>query len=247
MSLSLRPVAVSDRGLVRPKNEDALLAGAHLIAVADGMGGLPAGDVASDIAVGVLAPLAEGSGERPALAALAEAVAEANRRIATVADGDGALAGMGTTLTALLLTEERIALVHVGDSRAYLYRDGSLSRLTRDDTYVQALVDRGALTAAEAHRHPHRSLVTQALQGREISLAQRLLDVRTGDRLLVCSDGLSDLVEDADIEAVLREHPDREACARRLVELALSAGGIDNITAIVADVASDASPVVHGS
>jgi protein phosphatase len=237
MSLSLRPAAVSDRGLVRPKNEDALLAGAHLIAVADGMGGLPAGDVASDIAVGVLAPLAEGSGDRPPLVALADAVLEANRRIAKAADGDGALTGMGTTLTALLLTEDRIALVHVGDSRAYLFRDGTLTRLTRDDTYVQALVDRGALTDAEAHRHPHRSLVTQALQGREISVAQRLLDVHTGDRLLVCSDGLSDLVEDGDIEVALRDHPDREACARRLVELALNAGGIDNITAIVADVA----------
>src|SRR4051794_15709332 len=100
MSLSLRPAAVSDPGKVRPKNEDALLAGAHLIAVADGMGGPPAGEVASDIAVGVLAPLAEGTGDRPALAALAEAVTEANRRIAAVSDGDRALSGMGTTLTA---------------------------------------------------------------------------------------------------------------------------------------------------
>ncbi|WP_213457385.1 PP2C family protein-serine/threonine phosphatase [Rhizomonospora bruguierae] len=236
MSLRLQPVAVTDRGLVRGKNEDALLAGARLIAVADGMGGLPAGDVASEIAVAVLAPLADGTGDRPPLEALAEAVETANRRIAATANGDGALSGMGTTLTALLLTGNQIALVHVGDSRAYLLRGGMLAQLTRDDTYVQALVDRGALTPAEAHRHPHRSLVTQALQGREISIARRTLDACPGDRLLVCSDGLSDLVEDEDIEAALRDLPDREACASRLVELALAAGGIDNVTAVVADV-----------
>jgi PPM family protein phosphatase len=244
----LRIAAVSDRGLAREINEDSLHAGSALIAVADGMGGLPAGEVASEIAIRSLAALDTGGTESvedaPAGAeavranptdALRLAVERANRWIGEAVEADQSLSGMGTTLTAMLLAGDRIAMVHVGDSRAYLFRDGVLTQITKDDTFVQSLVDKGAITAAEARRHPQRSLVTQAVQGGEMSPVYTALRPRAGDRFLLCSDGLTDFVDDDAIMEVLARCDDRRRCAQQLIELALRAGGPDNVSAIVAD------------
>jgi serine/threonine protein phosphatase PrpC len=229
--------AASDRGLVRQTNEDAFYAGDRLIAVADGIGGLPAGEVASDIAIGALAGLDADRGPAESIVdKLRAAVEVANQRIGEAVTAQAGREGMGTTLTALLFDGERATLVHIGDSRAYLLRNGNLTQLTRDDTYVQGLVDRGAISADEAARHPHRSLVTQALQGDEISPAFTAMRTRTGDRFLLCSDGLTDVVDDPAIGLALREPAEPSDCAGRLIKLALAAGGPDNVTVIVADV-----------
>jgi protein phosphatase len=143
---------------------------------------------------------------------------------------------MATTVTALLLAGERLALVHVGDSRAYRLRDGELTQLSTDHTYVQMLVDRGAITADEAWHHPQRSMVTRVIPSDPLRPQAEQLDPQPGDRYLLCSDGLSDVVPDAVIAEALTSHDDRQAAAHQLVELALDAGGPDNITVIVADV-----------
>jgi protein phosphatase len=239
MSLILRAVAATDLGRGRENNEDTFHAGKRLIAVADGMGGLPAGEVASEIAIRVLSRLESLPPERPALDALRETVAEANREIGAAVAADPALEGMGTTITAMLAQGDRIALAHVGDSRAYAWRDGELIQLTKDDTYVQALVDKGAISPEQASLHPHRSLVTKAVQGGDVIPAYTVLTPHDGDRYLLCSDGLTDVVGAAAIGAVLREHADAQECAARLIELALDAGGPDNITAVIADVAQE--------
>jgi PPM family protein phosphatase len=249
MSLILRSLAVTDPGLVRPNNEDVAFAGARLIAVADGMGGAPAGEVASEIVITTLAPV-EGSapGQDPTAPLLA-AIGTANHRIRDVADADPANEGMGTTVTAMLLSGRHLAVAHVGDSRGYLLRGTELRRLTRDDTYVQALVDQGGLTPAEARQHPQRSLVTRAVQGRPLEPTSDVLTAEPGDRLLLCSDGLSDVVEDDAIGQVLGAYPDREQCAEQLIKLAHQAGAPDNVTLVVADVvpvATDAPPSVAG-
>jgi protein phosphatase len=259
----LRIAAVSDRGLAREINEDAVHAGSTLIAVADGMGGLPAGEVASEIAIRSLAALevtpeaapeaapdtvpasAAAAASGDAVGALRVAVERANRWIGEAIEADPSLAGMGTTLTAMLLSGDRMAMVHVGDSRAYLFRSGVLTQITRDDTFVQSLVDKGAITAAEARRHPQRSLITQAVQGGEVSPVYTALRPRGGDRFLLCSDGLTDFVDDDAIADVLTRYADRQQCAERLIELALRAGGPDNVSAIVADaiVAPESKPL----
>lgn len=236
----MRAGMVSDRGHARENNEDAGFAGRRLIAVADGVGGMPGGELASEIAIEVLADLERESGGSP-LDALQAKVELANARIRDVIDATPDLQGMATTLTAILLDGQRMALVHVGDSRAYLLRDGELTQLTRDDTYVQALVDRGAISAEEARNHPQRSLITQAVQGEPISPSGVLLAPRVGDRLLLCSDGLSDMLDDDAIALALREHADPRECGQRLVELALEAGGRDNVTVVVADLVDDQS------
>ena len=234
----MRAGMVSDCGHARENNEDAGFAGRRLIAVADGVGGMPGGELASEIAIEVLADLERESGGSP-LDALQAKVELANERIRDVIDATPGLQGMATTLTAILLDGQRMALVHVGDSRAYLLRDGELTQLTRDDTYVQALVDRGAISAEEARNHPQRSLITQAVQGEPISPSGVLLTPRVGDRLLLCSDGLSDMLDDDAIAQALREKADPRECGQRLVELALDAGGRDNVTVVVADLVDD--------
>ncbi|WP_422772736.1 PP2C family protein-serine/threonine phosphatase [Plantactinospora sp. WMMC1484] len=241
MSFVLRSLAVSDPGLVRPNNEDVAFAGSRLVAVADGMGGAPAGEVASEIVISGLAPV-ERSAETDPLAALVAAITTANARIRAVTDDDQATEGMGTTVTAMLLTGRRLGVAHVGDSRGYLFRAGRLTQITRDDTFVQALVDQGGLTREEARRHPQRSLVTRAVQGGPIEPATVALIAEAGDRLLVCSDGLSDVVDDDAIAGVLAGYPDRPECAEQLVKLAHQAGAPDNVTLVVADVVPAAGP-----
>jgi PPM family protein phosphatase len=237
MGLILHAASVSDAGRVRSNNEDSAHAGRRLLAVADGMGGMPAGELASDIVIQALAPL-DGRTHDDPLTALRHAVDSANARIRKATESDRAQDGMGTTVTALLLSGDRIGLLHVGDSRCYLFRDSVLTLLTRDDTFVQALVDQGVLSPEQARTHPRRSVVTQAVQGHDIEPTCRVLAPRLKDRFLVCSDGLSDVVTDSDIATILGACHEPKQCARRLVSHALDAGGPDNVTVVVADVAS---------
>jgi len=235
MSLILRAACVSDLGLVRENNEDTAYAGRRLLAVADGVGGAPAGELASDIAIRALSALEEAEHDDP-LDALTVALDSANRSIREASQADPEHAGLGTTVTAVLLAGDRLALVHVGDSRGYLLRDGDLKQLTKDETYVQALVDQGVLTPEQARVHPHRSLVTQAVQGRKLTPARATLAAQPADRLLLCSDGLSDVVPDDVIAQTMQAYGEPQECASQLVKLALQAGARDNVTAVVAHV-----------
>ncbi|WP_106131379.1 PP2C family protein-serine/threonine phosphatase [Pseudosporangium ferrugineum] len=235
MSLVLRAVAASDQGLVRSNNEDAVFVGGRLLVVADGMGGLPAGELASDILVKAVAVVDDLPESEEPLQDLIAALATANERIEAAVADDDARDGMGTTVTALLHAGDRVAALNVGDSRCYLMREGVLTQITRDDTYVQALVDQGVLTPDDARRHPQRALVTQAVQGGPFRPAGRMVPVRAGDRFLLCSDGLSDYVEDEVIATTLRAYPDRQVCAAELIARTLEAGAPDNVTVIIAD------------
>src|SRR5919199_2164126 len=167
MTLTLRFAARSDRGLLRDGNEDSVYAGPRLLAVADGMGGHAAGEVASAVAIAALAPLDEDAPGADLLAALRHATLSANTQLREMVAADSALDGMGTTLTALLSAGVRLGLVHVGDSRAYLLRDGELTQITHDHSLVQTLVDEGRISADEASHHPQRSLILRALDGRD--------------------------------------------------------------------------------
>lgn len=237
MTLILRVGAATDVGLVRGNNEDSVYVGPRLLVVADGMGGLPAGELASDLLVQALAVLDGLPEPEDPLAALRAAVEAGNEQIRAAVAGDDAREGMGTTVTAVLAAGDRLALINVGDSRCYLLRDNALAQLTRDDTYVQALVDQGTLSAADARRHPQRALVTQAVQGQPFAPSGTVFGPLAGDRLLLCSDGLSDYVDDEVIGAALRGRPDPQDCAESLVAAALQVGAPDNVTAVVADVA----------
>jgi protein phosphatase len=250
VTLALRYAVRSDRGLVRGNNEDSVYAGPRLLAIADGMGGHAAGEVASKIAVAAVEHLDEDRPVGDLLAALRHAVVDANQRIADAISADPELDGMGTTLTALRFTGGRVGLVHVGDSRAYLLRGEHLSQITHDDTYVQSLVDSGKLTAEEASHHPRKSVILRALMGDEVDPDVSIREARAGDRYLVCTDGLSDVVTAPTLLEALSEGEPQE-CADRLVELALRGGGPDNVTCIVADVVDagfgDDVPVIGGA
>jgi protein phosphatase len=235
MSLILRSTALSDPGLVRTNNEDAAYAGVRLLAVADGIGGLPAGELASDIVIRALAGLDVGPDPEDPLTALLDTLAAANDEIRETAVAEEGRDGMGTTVTALLRSGDAFVLLHVGDSRGYLFRDGGFTQLTKDDTFVQSLVDLGVLTPDEARRHPQRSLVTQAVQGGEFQPTTGMIEMAAGDRYLLCSDGLSDYVATDGIMFALRSYPDPEGCAEALVKLALEAGAPDNVTVVIAD------------
>jgi PPM family protein phosphatase len=298
MPLILRTAVLTDVGLRRGNNEDCAYAGRRLLAIADGMGGLPAGELASDLAITALAELdadagpdaaagpvagtgpdaqpdagtgpdaaagsdgdagpdAEAVGGEPTesdpaegepdsdgghdglLRALRSAFDAATARIrAAAAQDDANRYGMGTTVTAVLFDGDdfgRAALMHVGDSRGYLFRDGVLTQLTKDDTYVQALVDQGVITPDGARRHPQRSLVTQAMQGQPIAPYATSLEPREGDVLLLCSDGLSDVVTDDQIARLMGDRTGLDECARSLVDAALEEGGPDNVTVVLAE------------
>ncbi len=235
MSLVLRYAARSDRGLVRANNEDSVYAGARLLALADGMGGHAAGEVASQLVIAALAHLDDDEPGGDLLAKLDAAVRSGNSAIAAQVEMEPDLEGMGTTLTAILFAGNRLGLVHIGDSRGYMFRDGELTQITKDDTFVQTLVDEGRITAEEAHSHPQRSLIMRALTGHEVEPTLTMREARAGDRYLLCSDGLSDPVSDETIAEAL-QIPDVADSAYRLIELALRGGGPDNVTVVVADV-----------
>ncbi|MDO4911015.1 MAG: protein phosphatase 2C domain-containing protein [Corynebacterium sp.] len=235
----------SDRGLVRQNNEDSAYAGPHLLALADGMGGHAAGEVASQLMIDRIRQLdggvdsLEGFGADSVLGLMAEVAAQANKAIADGVRENPETDGMGTTLTALLLhsTEEgtELGMCHVGDSRGYRLRDGVLEQITVDDTFVQSLVNKGKLDPSEVSTHPQRSLILKAYTGRPVEPTLSLIDVRPGDRFLLCSDGLSDPVSFSTIQETLPKGTPAEA-ARQLVSLALRGGGPDNVTVVVADV-----------
>ncbi|PZS13861.1 MAG: protein phosphatase [Pseudonocardiales bacterium] len=253
MALILRYAVRSDLGLVRSNNEDSVYAGPRLLAIADGMGGHAAGEVASKIVIGALEGLDEDRHVGDLMSALREAVLEANRRIAEAVQKSKELEGMGTTLTALRFSGTQVGLVHVGDSRGYVMRGGQLSQITHDDTYVQHLVDSGKLTPDEAKDHPRKSVILRALLGSEVEPDVSIREARAGDRYLLCTDGLSDVVTAETILETLRIS-DLQESADRLVELALRGGGPDNVTVIVADVLNarvgehtDDLPVIAGA
>ncbi|MEO3746796.1 protein phosphatase 2C domain-containing protein [Plantactinospora sp. B5E13] len=251
MTLTLRYAAHSDRGLIRDGNQDSVYAGPRLLAVADGMGGMAAGDVASNIVIGAMAPLDEDVPGDALVDALRSAVDTANQQLRDTVDANPHLEGMGTTLTALLFSGSKIGMVHIGDSRAYLLRNGEFNQITKDDTYVQMLVDEGRISLEEASSHPQRSLLTRALDGRDIDPEYSVRQVLPGDRYLICSDGLSGVVSAETIGDTLREYPDPQHCVERLVQLALRGGGPDNITVIIADASDqdilEAAPIVGGA
>lgn len=251
MTLTLRYAARSDRGLIRDGNQDSVYAGPRLLAVADGMGGMAAGDVASNIVIAAIAPLDEDVPGDALLDSLRSAVDAANQQLRDTVDANPSMEGMGTTLTAMLFSGSKFGTVHVGDSRAYLLRDGEFVQVTKDDTYVQMLVDEGRISPEEASSHPQRSLLTRALDGRDIDPEYAIRPAVPGDRYLLCSDGLTAVVSAETIAETLREYVDPAHCVERLIQLALRGGGPDNITVIVADVTDgdivEQRPVVGGA
>ena len=238
MAIALHYAARSDVGLVRAENQDSGYAGPHLLVVADGMGGHAAGDVASSIAIGEMVSLDDESpGAESALDLLAGALRSANSELREAMQRRPELLGMGTTVTALLRTGNKIAVAHIGDSRAYLLRDGTLTQITHDHSFVQSLIDEGRISEEEAQGHPQRSLVTRVLTGQhedEPDLAMR--EAHVGDRYLVCSDGLSGFVARETIEEILVQDQPPGVAADRLVGLALRAGAPDNVTCIIGDI-----------
>jgi serine/threonine protein phosphatase PrpC len=239
VSIALRYAARSDVGLVRANNQDSAYAGPHLLVVADGMGGHAGGDVASSVAIAALAPLdGESHGPDDALDELERALEAARDEIVARTEAEPDLAGMGTTVTAILRAGNKLAMVHLGDSRGYLLRDGALTQVTTDHTFVQHLVNTGKITPEEAEHHPQRSVVMRVLGDFDPDVAPDLSvrEARPGDRWLLCSDGLSGFVSGDTIADTLRDVADVDACADRLVQLALRAGGGDNVTVGVADV-----------
>lgn len=251
MTLVLRYIARSDRGLVRANNEDSVYAGARLLALADGMGGHAAGEVASQLAIQALRTLDDDEPGGDLLDALAAATRHGNEAIADEVARNPELDGMGTTLTAILFAGTKIGLCQVGDSRGYLLRDGQLTQITRDDTFVQSLVDEGRITAEQAHSHPQRSLILKALTGQPVEPTLQLREARAGDRYLLCSDGLSDVVSEETIAETLATVADHATCANRLIELALRSGAPDNVTVVVADVVDteygESRPILGGA
>ena len=237
LSRSQRHVSFGSRtdiGCVRDHNEDSLVVAPPLYVVADGMGGHAAGEVASEIAVEVLAERAPKTLDPEALA---RAVEEANLAIINAARIGEGRKGMGTTCTAAMLEDERLIIAQVGDSRAYLMHNGKLQQLTRDHSLVADLVEAGEITPAQARIHPQRSAITRALGSDPRTQPDMYeINVEAGDRLLLCSDGLSSMLEDDEIQTIMNRTDDPQLCAAQLVNGAIAAGGSDNVTVIVVNI-----------
>jgi PPM family protein phosphatase len=245
MTLALRYAIRSDVGLLREGNEDAAYAGPRLLAVADGMGGHAAGEVASAATISALSRLDDDVPGNDLVDALADAVADANHTLHDMVLADSVLEGMGTTLTAMLWSGSRVALVHIGDSRAYLLRDGEFHQITHDHTLVQTLVDEGRISPDDVATHPQRSMLLRALDGRaDVEPDLSVREARLGDRYLLCSDGLSGVVSEETLHRTLAKVEDLNDVVLQLVELAIRGGGPDNITCIVADVVDSATALL---
>ncbi len=239
MSIALRFAARSNLGLgSKTRNEDSAFASPDMLVLADGMGGHAAGDTASSTVVAELMTLdGESWGADEAAQQLRAAVIRANGRLRELMDEDVETEGMGTTLIAFLRSGNNLAMANIGDSRAYLVRDGVFSQLTKDHSFVQALLDEGRITAEEAEHHPQRSMVTRVLTGREDDQPDiSLREARLGDRYLICSDGLSDYVAHSTIEGIITSPGSPGDIADRLIEIAIKASTRDNVTVVVADV-----------
>lgn len=229
--------ARSDVGLVRGHNEDSFLLRTPLFVVSDGMGGHAAGEVASSIAVETVGERAPGTADDVLLGAAVEA---ANMAVIEAAEQGIGKPGMGCTVTSVLIEKNKMAVAHVGDSRAYVLRQGTLVRVTHDHSYVEELVDSGQITADEARAHPSRSIITRALGSDPDMYADHFsLEVNDGDRVILCSDGLSSMISDAEIEALAVSSATPQQAADNLVAAALTAGGADNVTVVVVDVLND--------
>ena len=254
MSPSFHFAARSDVGLVRQDNQDSGYAGPHLLVVADGMGGHAGGDIASATAITELVSIDHDSlTADEASTQLQRAIRTANEEIARIYAENTALEGMGTTVTAIMRARNKLILAHIGDSRAYVLRDGRLSQITRDHSFVQSLIDEGRITEDEASTHPQRSVVTRVLTGApddEPDIGAR--EARRGDRYLLCSDGLSGFVAADTIEEILGAPSPPGRAAEDLISLAMRAGAPDNVTVVIGDVvesstAPSTQPQVVGS
>ena len=235
MTDALTYAAASHVGLIRGNNEDSAYAGPHLLALADGMGGHAAGEIASQLMISHIAHVDDVGPGDDMCGQLADAMAEGNTAIANQIDINPATEGMGCTLDAFFFNDDTLAICHVGDSRGYLYRDGQLEQITKDDTYVQSLVDEGQLAPEDVSNHPQRSLILKALTGRPVEPTLMLRDVRPGDRYLLCSDGLSDPVSHDTIADIVSRGT-LEQAAERLIDLALRSGGPDNVTVVLGEI-----------
>lgn len=224
----------TDIGYVRDHNEDSLIIIPPLFAVADGMGGHEAGEIASEITVNTLAELAPSHLDAEGLTAAVEA---ANYNVMKAPRQGIGRDGMGTTLTAAMLEGERLLIAQVGDSRAYLLHKGHLQQITRDHSLMAGLIEAGQITPEEARVHPNRSVITRAI-GSDMHMRPDIyeLNVDAGDRILLCSDGLSSMISNNAIESIMRRQSDAQHCADELVTAALENGGADNVTVVVADV-----------
>ena len=244
MAFAFNYAARSDVGMVRSENQDSGYAGPRLLAMADGMGGHAGGDIASSTVIGALVDLDhEAPNSSEAGRALLRRIATANEQLADMVRDEPSLHGMGTTLIAILRSNNKLVIAHIGDSRAFLVRDGELTQITRDHSYVQSLVDEGRITEDEAMGHPQRSLVTRVLTGQSDDEPDLMVrEARTGDRYLIASDGLTDYVAaDTITEVVTAGNPPGKT-ADRLVDLALKAGAPDNVTVVIGDVVEPTGP-----
>lgn len=240
MPFRLTYAARSDVGLIREGNEDSGYASPRLLAVADGMGGAAAGEVASSVTIAAFAGLDDDDPTGDLLALLRQTLQRCEGQLTALIEAEPGLRGMGTTVTAMIRSGNRLGLLHIGDSRGYLLREGKLEQITRDHTLVQSLIDAGRLTETEAQTHPQRNVLTRVLDGAhsaEPDLSIR--ELRAGDRFLLCSDGLSGVVSNETIEATLAQYEPPEQAVEALIALALRGGGPDNITCVVADVTDE--------
>ena len=243
MSAQLHFAAFSDIGLIRSSNQDSGYASPNLLVLADGMGGAAAGDVASSVTVGHLASIDDDvHGADDLLPILRRAIEDAHDDLMDRSEADPELAGLGTTCIAILRSGNKLAMVHIGDSRAYLLRGDKLTQVTHDHTLVQYLVDHGQITPEQAENHPKRNVIMRALGDTpsEVELDESVREAVAGDRWLLCSDGLFGVVSKETIARTLSEYHDLNECGEHLIDLALAAGAPDNVTVVLADVVSDA-------
>lgn len=259
MSVQVRYAAFSDVGLVRKNNQDGAYASQNLLVLADGMGGAAAGDVASSVTIAHLAAIDEDVHQADdLLPLLRQAVEDAHNELLARAVEDTELEGLGTTCTAILRSNNKLAMIHIGDSRAYVLHKKQLVQVTHDHTLVQYLVDKGELSPEEAEVHPKRNVIMRALGDfpGDVELDESVREAEVGDRWLLCSDGLSGYVSAETIEETLRDTPDIEECGERLISFALAAGAPDNVTIVLADIIDESQlteafspqkPIVVGS
>ncbi|MCI5826583.1 MAG: protein phosphatase 2C domain-containing protein [Arcanobacterium sp.] len=242
MSISFNYAAFSDVGLVRNNNQDAGYASQHLLVLADGMGGAAAGDIASSVTVAHLAEADDVHSVDDLLPELRAALLKSQQELAERVSEDPTIAGLGTTCIAIMRSNNKLAMVHIGDSRAYLLRGEKFTQVTHDHTLVQYLVDHGELTQEEAAHHPKRNVIMRAISDtpESVDLDESIREAIPGDRWLLCSDGLFGVVSGETIKATLSAYTDIRECGEVLISLALAGGAPDNVTVVLADVVDDA-------
>lgn len=244
MTTQLRYAAFSDVGLIRKNNQDGGYASPHMLVLADGMGGAAGGDIASSVTVAHLAANDDVHPAEDLLPLLRRSLNEAHDELIERVEEKPSLAGLGTTCIAIMRSNNKLAMVHIGDSRAYLLRDGALTQVTKDHTLVQYLVDVGKITAEEAEHHPQRNVIMRAVGDSpgELELDESVREAIPGDRWLLCSDGLFGVVSHDTIEHTLLTYKDVDECGEHLIDLALAGGAPDNVTVVIADVVATSDP-----